>query len=107
MAHQSTLLMQGLNSEEGMDAIVLLQEIEELKRALEEERNQHNLELNSLQVSDAGCWQLKYIIYVLFNAKAGLTCNKTRVTLLDSEVFSASYLIEFYFMNRKMFFTIM
>lgn len=51
LAHRSTLLMQGLNSGEGLDTMMLLQEIDELKRGLEEERNQHSLELNSLQVN--------------------------------------------------------
>lgn len=57
LAHQSTLLMQGLNNDDGLDKLLLLQEIEELKRTLEEERNQHSLDVNSLQVgrSYVGC----------------------------------------------------
>lgn len=42
--------MQGLNCDDGLDKLRLLQEIEDLKRMLEDERNQHSLELNSLQV---------------------------------------------------------
>lgn len=50
LAHQSTLLMQGLNCDDGLDKLRLLQELEDLKRMLEDERNQYSLELNSLQV---------------------------------------------------------
>lgn len=58
LAHQSTLLMQGLHLDDGLDKVMLLQEIEDLRRALEDERNQHNLELSSLQVS---VWLVVYI----------------------------------------------
>lgn len=42
--------MQGLNADEGLNMIMLFQEIEELKRTLEDERNQYNMEINNLQV---------------------------------------------------------
>lgn len=48
MAHQSTLLLQGLKEENGSE-MMLLEEVEELKRTLEEERNKHEEELNALQ----------------------------------------------------------
>ncbi|XP_022907757.2 shootin-1-like isoform X2 [Onthophagus taurus] len=48
LAHQSTVLMQGINSDEGFDEMLLF-EIEELKRTIEEERNKHNLEITALQ----------------------------------------------------------
>ncbi|CAH0555302.1 unnamed protein product [Brassicogethes aeneus] len=48
LAHQSTLILQGLN-EGTNNEMVLLQEIEDLKRSLEDERNKHEEELNSLQ----------------------------------------------------------
>lgn len=52
LAHQSTLILQGLSEnddEEGRN-IILLQEIEDLKRALEDERNKYEEEINNLQV---------------------------------------------------------
>lgn len=49
LAHQSSLLLQKL-TEDGPDKMMLVQEIEELKRELEEEKNKHNIEINSLQV---------------------------------------------------------
>ncbi|GJQ87326.1 hypothetical protein Trydic_g17374 [Trypoxylus dichotomus] len=48
LAHQSTVLLQGLNCEDGLDQTLLF-EIEDLKRTLEEERNKHNLEIAVLQ----------------------------------------------------------
>lgn len=49
LAHQSNLLLQGLSEENGTDALLLLQEIESLKRAMEEERSRYEEELHSLQ----------------------------------------------------------
>lgn len=49
LAHQSSLLLQKL-TEDGPDKMLLVQEIEELKRELEEERNKHNIEITNLQV---------------------------------------------------------
>ncbi|KAL1490841.1 hypothetical protein ABEB36_013466 [Hypothenemus hampei] len=50
LAHQSNLLLQGLTDDEnGTDAIKLLQEIEILKRTIEEERTRYEDELSSLQ----------------------------------------------------------
>lgn len=48
LAHQSTLLMQGFNEDSGND-LILLQEVEDLKRQLEDERNKHEEEINALQ----------------------------------------------------------
>ncbi|KAK9737876.1 hypothetical protein QE152_g10383 [Popillia japonica] len=48
LAHQSTVLLQGLNCEDGLDQTLIF-EIEDLKRTLEEERNKHNLEITALQ----------------------------------------------------------
>lgn len=50
LAHQSTLLLQGLNDSDSLDSVMLLEEIENLKRSLEDERNKYNLEINVLQV---------------------------------------------------------
>lgn len=50
MAHQSTLLLQGLSNENQEEFMVLLQDVEELKRTLEDERNKHEEEINALQV---------------------------------------------------------
>lgn len=50
LAHQSTLLMQGLNGADGMDTVMLLQEIEQLKSTLEDERNQYHLEISNMHV---------------------------------------------------------
>ncbi|KAJ8984856.1 hypothetical protein NQ317_013057 [Molorchus minor] len=50
LAHQSTLILQGLTeNSEGNDCMILLQEIEDLKRALEDDRNKHEDEINLLQ----------------------------------------------------------
>ncbi|XP_030761898.1 shootin-1 isoform X2 [Sitophilus oryzae] len=49
LKHQSTLIMQGLNDSNGTESLILLQEIENLKRTLEDERSRHEEELNSLQ----------------------------------------------------------
>lgn len=49
LAHRSTLLLQGLNADEGMDTMLLMQEIEELKSTLEDERNKHVAELQVMQ----------------------------------------------------------
>lgn len=51
MAHQSTILLQGMNTSEGIDNMVLIKEIEDLKSTLEDERNKFNDEINALQVS--------------------------------------------------------
>ncbi|KRT80246.1 hypothetical protein AMK59_8627, partial [Oryctes borbonicus] len=48
LAHQSTVLLQGLNCEDGLDQTLLF-EIEDVKRTLEDERNRHNLEIAVLQ----------------------------------------------------------
>lgn len=51
LAHQSTLILQGLSeNSDGEDCMVLLQEIEELKRTLEDERNKHDEDISVLQV---------------------------------------------------------
>lgn len=52
LAHQSNLLLQGLNSENGTDSLMLLQDIETLKRTIEDERAKYEEELNILQVSE-------------------------------------------------------
>lgn len=49
MAHQSTLLLQNFNSDEGNESMLLLQEVEQLKRTIEEERNRHEEEIGILQ----------------------------------------------------------
>ncbi|KAG5899933.1 hypothetical protein JTB14_002484 [Gonioctena quinquepunctata] len=50
LAHQSTLILQGLNeNSDGEECMMLLQEIEELKRALEEEKNKADEEITMLQ----------------------------------------------------------
>ncbi|XP_066245816.1 uncharacterized protein PF3D7_1120000-like [Euwallacea similis] len=49
LAHQSNLLLQGLNTDNGTDALLLLQEIENLKRTIEDERAKYEEELSSLQ----------------------------------------------------------
>jgi len=49
LAHQSNLLLQGLNDENGTDTLVLLQDIENLKRIIEDERARYEEEINSLQ----------------------------------------------------------
>ncbi|ENN83342.1 hypothetical protein YQE_00299, partial [Dendroctonus ponderosae] len=49
LAHQSNLLLQGLSEENGTDSLMLLQEIESLKRTIEEERTKYEEELNGLQ----------------------------------------------------------
>ncbi|KAJ3643735.1 hypothetical protein Zmor_026427 [Zophobas morio] len=49
LAHQSTLLLQGLSNENQEEFMVLLQDVEELKRTLEDERNKHEEEINALQ----------------------------------------------------------
>ncbi|XP_028129325.1 shootin-1 [Diabrotica virgifera virgifera] len=50
LKHQSTLILQGLNESEGSDNyLLLLQEIEDLKRTLEDERNKHDEEVTILQ----------------------------------------------------------
>ncbi|RZC14245.1 shootin-1 [Asbolus verrucosus] len=48
LKHQSTLLLQGFNSE-NEEFILLIQEIEQLKRTMEEERGKYEDEINSLQ----------------------------------------------------------
>lgn len=52
LAHQSTLILQGFS--ENVDVsqcnMLLLQEIEDLKRALEDDRNKYEEEVNLLQV---------------------------------------------------------
>ncbi|KAH1000187.1 hypothetical protein HUJ04_000109 [Dendroctonus ponderosae] len=48
LAHQSNLLLQGLSEENGTDSLMLLQEIESLKRTIEEERTKYEEELNGL-----------------------------------------------------------
>lgn len=51
LAHQSTLILQGLSeNSDGEDCMVLLEEIEELKRTVEDERNKHEEEISILQV---------------------------------------------------------
>ena len=50
MAHQSSLLLQGLNDPNGNDVLVLLQEISNLKGTIEDERNKYEEEINALQV---------------------------------------------------------
>lgn len=51
LAHQSTLILQGLSeNSDGDDCMMLLQEIEELKRTVEDERNKHEEEISLLQV---------------------------------------------------------
>ncbi|CAH2011805.1 unnamed protein product [Acanthoscelides obtectus] len=53
LAHQSTLILQGLNdSDNAGDYMMLLQEIEDLKRTLEDDRNKYEEEINMLQVDD-------------------------------------------------------
>ncbi|KAF7276820.1 hypothetical protein GWI33_008894, partial [Rhynchophorus ferrugineus] len=49
LAHQSTLLLQGLGDINNPDSLNLINEIENLKRTLEDERNRHEDEINSLQ----------------------------------------------------------
>lgn len=49
LAHQSNLLLQGLNDENGTDTLVLLQDIENLKRTIEDERSRYEEELNGVQ----------------------------------------------------------
>ncbi|EFA09805.1 shootin-1 [Tribolium castaneum] len=49
LAHQSTLLLEGLGSENQDNFMVLLQDVEQMKRTLEEERNRHEEEVSSLQ----------------------------------------------------------
>lgn len=50
LAHQSTLILQGLSeNSDGEDCMMLLQEIEELKRTVEDERNKHEEEISLLQ----------------------------------------------------------
>ncbi|XP_050304369.1 shootin-1 [Anthonomus grandis grandis] len=49
LAHQSNLLLQGLGDENGTDSLMLLQEIECLKRTIEEERTKYEEELSILQ----------------------------------------------------------
>ncbi|CAH2011804.1 unnamed protein product [Acanthoscelides obtectus] len=50
LAHQSTLILQGLNdSDNAGDYMMLLQEIEDLKRTLEDDRNKYEEEINMLQ----------------------------------------------------------
>ncbi|XP_060528197.1 shootin-1-like isoform X2 [Cylas formicarius] len=50
LAHQSTLLLHGLcDDDEGANNLFLLQEIETLKRTLEEERNKYDEEIAGLQ----------------------------------------------------------
>lgn len=50
LAHQSNLLLQGLNNDDnGTDQLVLLQDIESLKRTIEDERARYEDELNSFQ----------------------------------------------------------
>lgn len=49
LAHQSNLLLQGLNSENGTDSLMLLQDIETLKRTIEDERAKYEEELSILQ----------------------------------------------------------
>ncbi|KAG5871466.1 hypothetical protein JTB14_026918, partial [Gonioctena quinquepunctata] len=49
LAHQSTLILQGLNENpDGKECMMLLQELEELKRTLEEERNKADEEITML-----------------------------------------------------------
>ncbi|VEN40865.1 unnamed protein product [Callosobruchus maculatus] len=50
LAHQSTLILQGLNENENSgDYMMLLQEIEDLKRTLEDDRNKYEEEISALQ----------------------------------------------------------
>jgi myosin heavy subunit len=49
LAHQSTLLLQGLNNENQEEFLLLLQDVEQLKRSLEDERNKHEEEISLLQ----------------------------------------------------------
>nr|XP_023024577.1 shootin-1 isoform X1 [Leptinotarsa decemlineata] len=50
LAHQSTLILQGLNeNSDGVESMMLLQEIEELKRIIEDERSKAEEEINALQ----------------------------------------------------------
>ncbi|XP_018332712.1 shootin-1 [Agrilus planipennis] len=50
LAHQSAILLHRLNSDDGSNnKLLLMQEIEELKRVIEEERNQHQFEISNLQ----------------------------------------------------------
>nr|CAI5868101.1 unnamed protein product [Callosobruchus analis] len=50
LAHQSTLILQGLNENENSgDYMMLLQEIEDLKRTLEDDRNKYEEEIGVLQ----------------------------------------------------------
>nr|CAH7714827.1 unnamed protein product [Callosobruchus chinensis] len=50
LAHQSTLILQGLNENDNSgDYMMLLQEIEDLKRTLEDDRNKYEEEISVLQ----------------------------------------------------------
>lgn len=53
LAHQSSLLLQGFseNADDNQCNLVFLQEIEGLKRALEDDRNKYEEEINLLQVN--------------------------------------------------------
>lgn len=53
--------MEGFDFGENQDNMRLLMEIEDLKRALEEERNNHNLEISMLQV----CYKLRLNIFII------------------------------------------
>ncbi|KAJ8952834.1 hypothetical protein NQ318_008155 [Aromia moschata] len=59
LAHQSTLILQNLTeSSEGSDCMMLLQEIEDLKRTLEEDSNRHEEEISLLHVWPEGVLEL-------------------------------------------------
>lgn len=65
LAHQSTLILQGLSENadgEGCN-IILLQEIEDLKRTLEDERNKYEEEINSLQVINYVMFHVNTMLY--------------------------------------------
>lgn len=55
--------MEGFDFGENQENIRLLMEIEDLKRALEEERNNHNMEINMLQV----CYTHNLFAYFVAN----------------------------------------
>jgi chromosome segregation ATPase len=57
LAHQSTLLLQGLNNENQEEFLLLLQDVEQLKRSLEDERNKHEEEISLLQVGENRGWR--------------------------------------------------
>jgi hypothetical protein len=57
LAHQSTLLLQGLNNENQEEFLLLLQDVEQLKRSLEDERNKHEEEISLLQVGENRDWR--------------------------------------------------